>query len=72
VVLVNASAGARTITLPAPARGKIFNIKKIDSSLNAVTISPPSGTIDGEASKSLAFQWDSLMITSDGTNFFLI
>lgn len=72
VVLVNASAGSRTITLPAPARGKIFNIKKIDSSLNAVVISPPSGTIDGSATKSLAFQYDSLMITSDGTNFFLI
>ena len=72
VVLVSASGGAVTITLPAPARGKVFNIKKTDSSLNAVTISPPSGTIDGAASKSLAFQYDSLMITSDGTNFFLI
>lgn len=72
VVLVNASGGSRTITLPAPARGKIFNIKKTDSSLNTVVISPPSGTIDGAASRTLSFQYDSVMITSDGTNFFLI
>jgi len=71
-VLVNASAGTRTITLPAPTSGKVFHIKKIDSSLNAVTISPPSGTIDGAASKSLASQYSSLTIISDGTNFFLI
>jgi hypothetical protein len=74
IVLVNASGGPRTMTLPSPSsvRGAVINIKKIDSSLNAVTISPPSGTIDGAASASLAFQWDSLMITSDGTNFYLI
>lgn len=72
VVLVNASGGSRTITLPTPTRGKIFNIKKTDSSLNTVVISPPSGTIDGAATKSLAYQWDSLQITSDGTNFYLI
>jgi len=74
IVLVNASGGPRTMTLPAPSsvRGAVINIKKIDSSLNVVTISPPSGTIDGAASKPLNFQWDSLAITSDGTNFYLI
>lgn len=72
IVLVNASGGSRTITLPAPTSGKIVHIKKTDSSLNAVTISPPSGTIDGAGSKSLAFQYDSLTIASDGTNFFII
>lgn len=74
IVLVNASGGSRTITLPAPSsmRGAILNIKKIDSSLNAVIISAPSGTIDGIATRSLPYQWDSLMITSDGTNFYLI
>jgi hypothetical protein len=62
------------MTLPSPSsvRGAVINIKKIDSSLNAVTIFPPSGTIDGAASALLNFQWDSLAITSDGTNFYLI
>ena len=72
IVLVSASGGARTITLPAPTAGKIVIIKKTDSSLNSVTISAPSGTIDGAASKSLLTQYDSLTIASDGTNFFII
>ena len=72
IVLVNASGASRTVTLPAPTSGKIFNIKKTDSSVNTVVISPPSGTIDGAASKSLVAQYDSLTITSDGTNFFII
>lgn len=72
VVLVSASSGTRTITLPAPTAGKIVIIKKTDSSVNTVVISPPSGTIDGAASKSLLTQYDSLTIASDGTNFFII
>jgi hypothetical protein len=71
-VLVDASGGARTITLPSPTSGRVFYIKKTDSSLNAVTISPPSGTIDGAASKALNYQYDSLTIVSDGTNFYLV
>jgi hypothetical protein len=71
-ILVDASAGTKTITLPAPTAGKIFHIKKIDSSTNTVVISPPSGTIDGAASKSLLTKNDSLTIISDGINFFLI
>ncbi len=72
IVLVNASGGNRTMTLPAPTAGKIVHIKKTDSSANTVVISPPSGTIDGSATKSLLTQYDSLSIVSDGTNFFLI
>jgi hypothetical protein len=72
VVLVNASVATVNITLPAPASGKVYNIKKTDSSANAVVISPPSGTIDGAASKSLAVQYDALTIVSDGANFFII
>jgi len=72
IVLVNASGASRTITLPSPTSGKIFNIKKTDSSANTVVISAPSGTIDGSASKTLTTQYQSLTITSDGTNFFII
>jgi hypothetical protein len=74
VALVSASGGAVTITIPTAStnRGKVFNIKKTDSSLNGVIISPASGTIDGSATKTLAFQYDSLMLVSDGTNYFLI
>lgn len=72
VVLVDASGGATTITLPAPVSGKIVHIKKTDSSLNAITISPPSGTIDGAANANLFFQYECFTIVSDGTNFFII
>lgn len=74
VALVDASTGVVTITIPTAVtnKGKVFNIKKTDSSLNGVIISPAVGTIDGSATKTLAFQYDSLMLVSDGANYFLI
>jgi hypothetical protein len=73
VVLVNASGGARTITLPSPVSGKRISVKKTDSSANAVIISRSSAeTIDGNSSVSLASQYDSYTIISDGTNWFII
>lgn len=76
VALVSASGGAVTITIPSASspsnKGKVFNIKKTDSSANGVIISPVAGTIDGSATKTLAFQYDSLMLVSDGSNYFLI
>lgn len=72
IVLATGGAGGITVTLPAPTSGKIFNIKKVDAAAGVITISPPSGTIDGAASKTLTLQYDSLTITSDGTNFFII
>lgn len=72
VALINASTAPVTVTLPAPKNGLMINIKKIDSSTNAVIIAPASGTIDGAANKPIYFQYDSLTVTSDGTNYFLI
>lgn len=72
IVLVNASSGPISITLAAPAPGKMLFIKKIDSTLNPVNIYAPSGTIDGATSQSIGFQYDSFTITSDGTNFFIV
>lgn len=72
IILATGGAGGITLTLPAPVSGKIFNIKKVDAGVGAITINTTSGTIDGAASKTIASQYDSLTITSDGTNFFLI
>lgn len=72
VVLVDASSGSKTITLPSPALGKVFHIKKIDSTLNSVQISTTSGLIDGNSSKILPYQYDSVTIVNNGTNFYLI
>jgi hypothetical protein len=72
IILANGGAGGISVTLPGPTAGKIFNIKKIDATAGAVTILPPSGLIDGAASKVVSVQYDSFTITSDGTNFFII
>ena len=67
-VRVDASGAARTITLPAAVSlvdGEYHNVKKVDSTLNKVTISGNGKTIDGAASIdlllpewSVGLQWD--------------
>jgi hypothetical protein len=74
-LLGDATAAAFTITLPAVAAcpGRIYNIKKIDSSVNAVTIDGNvSETIDGALTKVLSAQWESVTIQNNGTSWFII
>ena len=74
-VKVDASGGARTINLPAASgcSDRVYTIKKIDSSGNAVTVDGnASETIDGATTYSLATQWKYVMIQSDGTNWMVI
>ena len=74
-VLVDASGGARTITLPAAASHthRIYNIKKIDVSANTITIDANAAeTIDGAATVVIAAQWDSYTVQSNGTGWFII
>ena len=75
LITVDASGGAVTVNLPTVANwsNKVIRIKKIDSSANAVTINANgTETIDGAASQSLAAQYDSINITSDGVNAWII
>ncbi|MCA3427900.1 MAG: hypothetical protein INF34_14435, partial [Roseomonas sp.] len=65
LVLVNASGGARTITLPAAnalgGRPMQIRIVKSDSGTNAVTVQRTgTDTIEGAISQVLRYQWDSL------------
>lgn len=74
-VLVDASAGAVTITLPSAAgiAGRMYRIKKIDSSANAVTVAAQTGeTIDGAASYDLTAQYQYIVIQSDGANWYIV
>ena len=67
---VDASAGAVTITLPlTTARdSKAFDISKIDSSANIVTIVPAGAeTIIGATSFTLLFQYDSAPFYANST-----
>lgn len=75
VILVDASGGVITVTLPAAAvrSGKQFDIKKIDSSGNAVTVDGDgSETIDGATTKVISSQYDSVTIMSSGTEWFIL
>lgn len=73
-VLVDATAGNRLITLPSAASafsagvGRIYNIKKIDSSANTVTVDGNGDeTLDGEATLVLVEQYQSVTIQSNGS-----
>lgn len=74
-VLASAAAGAVTITLPTAAgvTGKVYVVKKTDSSANAVTIATTSAqTIDGTTTKSLGYQYDAYRVQSDGANWVVV
>lgn len=74
-VLVDASGGAVTITLPAAADHKYreYNIKKIDSSAYAVTVDGNgSETIDGATTQVISAQWDCVTVHCNGTAWFVI
>ena len=74
-VLANANGGAITITLPAvstPFIGARIEVKKIDSSTNAVTIATAdSATIDGASTITLSTQYEAYTMVSDGSNWFV-
>jgi len=74
VVAVDASGGTVTVTLPGASNceGRLYVIKKTDSSSYGVTIDAGSSTIDGNSSVSLSSQWNSVTIVSDGTNWLKI
>jgi hypothetical protein len=74
VVLVNATGGAVTLTLPAAAShsGLYYRIKKIDSSANTVVIDGnASETIDGGLTATMTMQYEAIDIVCDGSNWFI-
>lgn len=73
IVLVDASGGAVTVTLPGPNPDDLVTVKKTDGSANAVTVATPGAeTIDGQSSLSISAQYESNEITSDGSNYFVV
>lgn len=74
-VLVDASGGVVTVTLPDANgnEGLILTIKKIDSSSNNVVLDGQADDlIDGELTKIISSQYDSLSLQSDNTNWYII
>jgi len=72
IVLVDASGGAVTVTLPPPKANAVVNVKKIDSSSNAVTIDGNGANIDGQSSIQITTQYESYTFISDGSNWWII
>lgn len=75
VILCDASGDAFTIFLPAASGVPriIYHIKKIDSSGNAVTVDGnASETIDDALTQVINVQYDSIMISCDGSGWHII
>ena len=74
VILCDATGGVFNISLPTAAgiRGKIYLIKKIDTSSNKVTVDTfGTETIDDQLTQELK-KYDALMVISDDTNWQVI
>lgn len=73
LVLVDASSGNVTITLPASSSGRRYEIKKTDSSANKVIIDGDgSETIDGATTQELLLQYEALSVMGDGSGNWVI
>lgn len=75
IVFANSTSGVVTISLPTAKgiKGQQYIIKRINSGANFVTIVPDgSETIDGGVSYSLAAQYHSIAVVSDGSNWMIL
>lgn len=72
-ILVDASGGAVTVTLPTANafKGTEYRVKKIDASGNAVTIAA-ADTVDGAASIATTTQWASYTVQCNGAAWFTL
>ena len=73
-VLCDASGGAFQVNLPDLADGVgVTNIKKMDSSANAVTVAAQAGeTLDGAASFDLELQHESITVEPSTTEWVIV
>ncbi len=75
IVLCDATGGAFQVNLPAAAdsEGQLLAVKKIDASANSVTIDANGAEeIDGELTQEILFQWTSLRMVCDGSDWFIV
>jgi len=75
VILADAATGTFSVALPVVtlAEGRVYHIKKIDSSGNAVHIDGDgSDEVDGSSTHALTSQYDAAAVISDSTQWFII
>lgn len=68
------TSSARTLTLPAPSTSIWLTVKDVTGSAqtNPITISHATGTIDGASSLVIDWNYGSVDIFADTTNFFVV
>lgn len=74
-VLADATSAGYNVTLPTAVgiTGRMYTVKKIDSTGNTVTIATTSSqTIDGVTTKAISTQWTGYTMQSDGANWVII
>ena len=73
-ILCDATGGAFTVSLPATPTptGRQYQVKKIDSTVNAITIAGNGNTIDGVASFALMTQYETVTLQWDGTEWWVV
>ncbi|CAL1520425.1 hypothetical protein [Chitinophaga sp. MM2321] len=74
-LLVDASGGAVTITLPPGTNitGRVYTIKKIGGTIdNSVTIQPTGGQIEGGSSYIIYNNYTYVTLQTDGNNWYVI
>lgn len=74
---VKADASSRSIAITLPTAvgkiGRVYIVKKVDSSANEVLIATTSSQkIDGATTTSLTRPWQSIMLQSDGSNWIIL
>lgn len=75
VVFADSTGGIFTLTLPdaTTMSGKEYQIKKTSNDSNIITLATTSSqTIDGSLTQSLAIQYDSVSLISNGANWFIV
>lgn len=72
IILADASGGPITISLPdSPEESEMIRIKKTDSTSNTITIDGNGLTIDGDSTKNISVQYESLTFISNGSDWFV-
>ena len=74
VVLGNAASGNVTFTLPstiASLSGRYYEIKKIDSSNNKVTVAS-TANIDGSTNQDILFQYDAIQVVASSSSWNIV
>lgn len=74
-ILVDATAAALTVNLPAAVEGRVYTIKKIGTGGidNEVTIAPNgSAQVEGGPNYTIYNDWTFVTLQSDGTNWYII